>query len=122
MACDMIIGYFADGPWAHQALRRILADNSLRVAFICVRFDHPDPILQEYGVIWRTCLAKSSSSTRTGTNSSPESKASSVVCNCRTAEHWEAALRFSEHIGTAQTDGPYSGFHRYFRVRCTDLR
>ena len=41
------IGYFADGPWAHQALNRILADISLDVAFICARYDRPDPRLQE---------------------------------------------------------------------------
>ena len=41
------IGYFADGPWAHQALNKILTDDSLAVAFICARYDRPDLRLQE---------------------------------------------------------------------------
>jgi methionyl-tRNA formyltransferase len=41
------IGYFADGPWSHLALERIIADESLKVSFICARYDSPDPILRE---------------------------------------------------------------------------
>jgi methionyl-tRNA formyltransferase len=40
------IGYFADGPWAHQALDRVLQDASIDVAFICTRFPSPDTVLQ----------------------------------------------------------------------------
>ena len=40
------IGYFADGPWSHQALTRLLLDNTLQIAFVCARFDNPDPILK----------------------------------------------------------------------------
>ena len=40
------IGYFADGPWAHQALKRLLLDNTLQIAFVCARDDTPDPILK----------------------------------------------------------------------------
>lgn len=43
----MRIGYFADGPWSHRALDKILADDALSVAFICARFDNPDPVLRE---------------------------------------------------------------------------
>lgn len=40
------IGYFADGPWSHKALAKLLSDKSLQVSFICARNDTPDPILQ----------------------------------------------------------------------------
>lgn len=40
------IGYFADGPWSHQALAILLSDETLQVCFICVRNDKPDPILK----------------------------------------------------------------------------
>ncbi len=40
------IGYFADGPWSHRALAKLLSDQSLQVAFICARNDTPDPILR----------------------------------------------------------------------------
>lgn len=42
----MRIGYFADGPWSHQALERIVEDKTLEIVFICARFDTPDPKLQ----------------------------------------------------------------------------
>ena len=40
------IGYFADGPWSHQALDKLLTDRSLEVAFVCARNDSPDPVLK----------------------------------------------------------------------------
>jgi methionyl-tRNA formyltransferase len=43
----MIIGYFADGPWSHIALDRLLEKPTLRVAFICARFDQPDQTLKQ---------------------------------------------------------------------------
>jgi methionyl-tRNA formyltransferase len=43
---NIVIGYFADGPWSHQALERILSDESIKVKFVCARFDNPDPILK----------------------------------------------------------------------------
>jgi len=43
------IGYFADGPWAHLAFDKIIADNSIEICFICVRCDHKDPVLVEKG-------------------------------------------------------------------------
>lgn len=38
----MKIGYFADGPWSHLAVFRLLNDNTLSISFICVRYDNPD--------------------------------------------------------------------------------
>lgn len=38
----MKIGYFADGPWAHKAFDRIIADDTLEIRFITVRFDKRD--------------------------------------------------------------------------------
>ena len=40
------IGYFADGQWSHQALDQLLLDVTLEVAFICARYDKPDPVLR----------------------------------------------------------------------------
>lgn len=40
------IGYFADGPWSHEALKRLLLDNTLEVAFVCARNDAPDTVLR----------------------------------------------------------------------------
>lgn len=42
----MRIGYFADGPWSHKALKKIVADKSLGVAFICARHESPDALLK----------------------------------------------------------------------------
>lgn len=44
----MKIGYFADGPWAHKALDRILDDSRLEVVFIVARYDTADPVLRRY--------------------------------------------------------------------------
>ncbi|EMO24102.1 methionyl-tRNA formyltransferase [Leptospira santarosai] len=40
------IGYFADGPWSHIALKRILQDENFIISFICARYEHPDEILE----------------------------------------------------------------------------
>ena len=40
------IGYFADGPWAHQALAKLLADETIEIAFICARNEKPDEVLR----------------------------------------------------------------------------
>ena len=42
----MKIGYFADGPWSHIALEKILSSHLFEISFICARFDHPDPYLR----------------------------------------------------------------------------
>ena len=36
------IGYFADGPWSHEAFDKLCTDNSIEIAFICARNDAPD--------------------------------------------------------------------------------
>lgn len=40
------IGYFADGPWAHEALRRIGLDGRFAVRFFVLRHGHADPVLR----------------------------------------------------------------------------
>jgi methionyl-tRNA formyltransferase len=50
----MRIGYFADGPWSHNALDEIQKDKTLEVAFICARYDTQDQVLRakasHYGI------------------------------------------------------------------------
>ncbi len=41
----MRIGYFGDGPWAHNALDLINQNSDIDVIFICARFNNPDQIL-----------------------------------------------------------------------------
>jgi len=41
------IGFFGDGPWAHDALKRLLNDQTIQLTFVCVRFDTPDEHLLE---------------------------------------------------------------------------
>lgn len=43
----MVIGYFADGPWSHRALENLLANDAIKIAFICARYDHQDPVLKK---------------------------------------------------------------------------
>ena len=40
------IGYFADGPWSHQAFDRLLSDETLQIGFVCARNDAPDAVLK----------------------------------------------------------------------------
>ncbi len=40
------IGYFADGPWAHDALERLAKNPDISVAFICARYNNPDQHLK----------------------------------------------------------------------------
>lgn len=40
------IGYFADGPWAHNALDLLLKDSSIEIAFIVPRNDTKDEYLK----------------------------------------------------------------------------
>ena len=44
----MRIGYFADGPWSHQAIAKIAADKDMEIAFIVPRFDSQDPVLKQW--------------------------------------------------------------------------
>jgi len=43
------IGYFADGPWAHEALKLLISDQEFEIVFICVRYDTRDPALIDMG-------------------------------------------------------------------------
>lgn len=43
----MIIGYFADGPWSHRALEKLLEKTAIRIAFVCARYDRQDPVLKK---------------------------------------------------------------------------
>ncbi len=47
------IGYFADGQWSHKAFKKIIKDKSLRISFICVRFDTTDNTLKKYAKYYR---------------------------------------------------------------------
>lgn len=40
------IGYFADGPWSHEALNLFIKDTSICIKFICVRYDTSDVTLK----------------------------------------------------------------------------
>lgn len=42
------IGYFADGPWSHEAFEKLINDSEIRISFICVRFDTKDETLKEF--------------------------------------------------------------------------
>lgn len=42
------IGYFADGPWSHTALKNLLGSEFCELAFIVPRFDTQDPVLKQY--------------------------------------------------------------------------
>lgn len=44
----MKIGYFADGPWAHEALEKIQKDSRFQVLFIVPRYDSQDPVLKKW--------------------------------------------------------------------------
>jgi methionyl-tRNA formyltransferase len=48
------IGYFADGPWSHRALEKLISDPTVSIEFICARYDKPDLTLKEqadtYGI------------------------------------------------------------------------
>lgn len=55
---QMKIGYFADGPWSHLALEKLVLDSTISVEFICARYDKPDPTLRkkadQYGIAFIT--------------------------------------------------------------------
>lgn len=45
-----VIGYFADGPWSHGTIKKLLSDKSIKIAFICARADNPDGVLREIAI------------------------------------------------------------------------
>lgn len=48
------IGYFGDGAWAHNALKKIIKDELLEIRFVCVRYDTRDKVLtalaEDFGI------------------------------------------------------------------------
>lgn len=42
------IGYFADGPWSHEAFKILVKDETIEFKFICVRFDTQDDKLKGF--------------------------------------------------------------------------
>ena len=44
----MRVGYFADGPWSHVALEKIVACGEFKIAFIVPRYDTQDPVLKRW--------------------------------------------------------------------------
>ena len=43
----MKIGYFGDGEWAHRAFEKIVADDTMEIAFVVVRYRNPDEVLMK---------------------------------------------------------------------------
>ena len=41
----MKIGYFGDGPWAHNAFKKLVEDKTISIKFVTVRFDTQDSVL-----------------------------------------------------------------------------
>lgn len=48
MTKKLKVGYFADGPWSHTALERLLQSDLCELSFIVPRFDTQDPVLKQY--------------------------------------------------------------------------
>ena len=48
MSKKLNIGYFADGPWSHEAFKKLIRDNEISIRFVCVRFDTQDVTLKQY--------------------------------------------------------------------------
>lgn len=48
MSNSFSIGYFADGPWGHEAFRVLIKDKSIKIKFICARCDTKDDTLKKY--------------------------------------------------------------------------
>ena len=47
------IGYFADGPWSHNAFTKIIGDDSIEIAFIVPRKDTSDNTLKQFSVKYK---------------------------------------------------------------------
>jgi len=48
MSGKIKIGYFADGPWSHNAFNLLIEDDSIEIAFIVPRTDSKDDTLKVY--------------------------------------------------------------------------
>ena len=42
------IGYFADGPWSHQAFTKLIQIPDISISFICGRYKTKDQILKNF--------------------------------------------------------------------------
>lgn len=42
----MKIGYFGDGPWAHNTFRKIMEDKQLMIVFVVIRYEVQDKVLK----------------------------------------------------------------------------
>lgn len=54
------IGYFADGPWSHEAFKKLILDKDVSIRFICVRYDTADNKLLGYCETYKIPYLKSS--------------------------------------------------------------
>ena len=45
MSEKIIIGYFGDGVWAHNAFKKIVNDAKFKIAFVVLRYDSSDEVL-----------------------------------------------------------------------------
>lgn len=52
------IGYFADGPWGHNTLEKLISDKDIEIQFICVRVDSTDTKFVEYASEYALPLIK----------------------------------------------------------------
>lgn len=52
------IGYFADGKWGHMAFKKLIKDKSIKISFICARFDSTDQTLKKYSRKYRIDFLK----------------------------------------------------------------
>jgi len=52
------IGYFADGPWSHEAFKKLIVDKEIVIQFICVRYDTTDSTLLNYCEVYKIAYLK----------------------------------------------------------------
>lgn len=52
------IGYFADGPWSHEAFKKLVMDKEIEIRFICVRYDTTDSTLLGYCETYKIAYLK----------------------------------------------------------------
>lgn len=36
------IGYFADGKWGYETLKKIISEKKIKLNFVCLRYKKPD--------------------------------------------------------------------------------
>ena len=52
------IGYFADGPWGHNAFKALINDPRITIQFIVPRFDSTDKLLSQFAEEYKLPLIK----------------------------------------------------------------